>query len=466
MSDMTMNAAIEIVLACAAGRLNWDDFVAQVLALWPSRAKNPAASIRNGLRYDLGRRVVLLDKDTLLPVHVVMAGLRFRITLSAAEAEKGAVRLVPWFAPFPLGLDHLYNVEAPIPRLLDEEERTIETRRTSLTIQVENWRGELEDVPTPALDLASWLAACHPRPGDSLLVTVRDWKEQAYRLDFEPAREKKQAEVEQQNEVLTRALYEQISHHRQERPFAREILVYAYAQLGEAARAYPGDHWSVLVEADPRLGHLGYQELGLARYVSFEEELVLRPDPSPADLDRVYRFKASLKHYKRIWRRIEIQGRNTLGEFDQLMRQAFNHDWDHLSEFFARPKDRGPQARWEGYGSHPSFDESRADELLVAELPLQVGDQLKYVYDFGDWIEHLLTLEETGAAVPGTRYPQLTEQNKPRFRYCVSCKEQGRKTKAVWVCIACSNELQRDIWLCDACADRAHEEHYVDEIIY
>ena len=242
--------------------------------------------------------------------------------------------------------------------------------------------------------------------------------------------------------------------------------MYAYARLGEAAHAYPGDHWSKLVEVDPRLGHLGYQEIGLARYVSWDEEPLPLAEITPAALYRVFCFKGFFKHRTGLWRRIEIQGRNTLGEFDQIMRQAFNHDWDHLSEFYIRPKDRGRHARWEGYGYHPAFDETHADDIFVAEIPLQVGDPLKYVYDFGDWVEHLLTLEEITEAKPNGAYPRITGQNKPRYKYCVACKEQGRKTKAVWDCIWCSNAEQRDLWLCDGCVDQGHDEHYVVEILY
>lgn len=49
---------------------------------------------------------------------------------------------------------------------------------------------------------------------------------------------------------------------------------------------------------------------------------------------KVYVFKVALKHRKGTWRRIEIKGNQKLGDLDQIIREAFNHEDCHLSEFF------------------------------------------------------------------------------------------------------------------------------------
>ncbi len=92
--------------------------------------------------------------------------------------------------------------------------------------------------------------------------------------------------------------------------------------------------------------------------------------------------------------------------------------------------------------------------------------QVKYVYDFGDWIEHRITLESIVEPQPGVDYPRLTGQNRPRYRYCRHCKDQGRKTVATWICIECSNMEQAEVLVCEDCADSRHMEHYMDEILY
>lgn len=110
---------------------------------------------------------------------------------------------------------------------------------------------------------------------------------------------------------------------------------------------------------------------------------------------------------------------------------------------------------------------SEAIEQVTAQLQgPKPGQELKYVYDFGDWIEHRLTLESIGEPDEGIDYPHLGEQNKPRYRYCRHCQSEGRKTVATWICIECSNEEKEDVLVCEDCLYAHHEEHYADEILY
>ena len=178
---------------------------------------------------------------------------------------------------------------------------------------------------------------------------------------------------------------------------------------------------------------------------------------------QVYRFKAALKHRKGLWRRIEIRGDQTLGEFDEIMREAFNHDpVDHLSEFYL-----GTDREWRsrGLGSHNPFEEGEGDDILIGDLGLAAGDRLTYVYDFGDDIQHILTLEEITEPEEGVGYPRIVARNRPRYRYCVSCEERGKRTVATWICIHCSTTEERQVVLCEDCLDE-HEDHYVDELLY
>lgn len=173
-------------------------------------------------------------------------------------------------------------------------------------------------------------------------------------------------------------------------------------------------------------------------------------------------FKAMLKYSRGRWRRIEIKGSQTLGDFDCIMREAFNHDtWDHLSEFYS-----GRVWRSEGFseiepGGGGSGSRKRIDQLGLAE-----GDRMEYVYDFGDDIQHIITLEEIVEPEEGVRYPRITGESKTRHRYCAMCKNQGKKTVAEWICIECSDMEGKQIWLCDGCLTKEHEDHYGDEIFY
>ncbi len=178
-------------------------------------------------------------------------------------------------------------------------------------------------------------------------------------------------------------------------------------------------------------------------------------------MEKVYVFKVALKYRKGIWRRIEIKDDQTLADFDRIIREAFNHDtWDHLSEFFRGQWSKG------GFGEINPNGEGSGANKRIKQLGLSEGDKLGYVYDFGNEIQHIITLEKIVEAEKGVKYPRVISKNKPRYRYCNRCKEQGKKTIATWICIECSEKEGREVLLCEDCLEKEHEDHYADEILY
>jgi len=179
-------------------------------------------------------------------------------------------------------------------------------------------------------------------------------------------------------------------------------------------------------------------------------------------MTEVYVFKVALKHRKGLWRRIEIQDDQTLGDFDDTIRGAFKHDtMDHLSEFF-----RGRIWDSEGFGEIEPWGGGSGADVQVGEIGLSEGDKLEYVYDFGDEIQHVLTLVKIVAPEEGAKYPRVVDQNRPRYHYCVNCEDEGKKTVATWVCIECSEDEGKEVYLCEDCLTSKHEDHYADEIAY
>lgn len=463
---ISLSQAIQIILDRAEKPIEWDDFVNQILEIWPSKAKSPANSISNALRYDYRTKVVLLGDKTVVPVSLLMKDVRFRITLSSEEIEKSVISIVPWFIPY---LYHVYweiDLEKHPPKLFDKNYNPIEFESSSAPIKQLNWDGEEIYVERPALKVAEWFDSINPQVGDSILVTIKDYNAKTFILEHEPAGARQSMEIEDQNNALAKGFEKALYDARDDMSLAIDILKEVYVQLGEAIRNYPGDHWSRVVEDDPRFGTPDFYHIGLSRYLFFEEDPILIQDFDTKSLEKVYQFKAYLKYRKSLWRRIEIKGSDSLGDFDQEMRNAFEHDWDHLSEFFYKPPDRGRHGRWEGYGSHNTFESGHADEILVAELGLEVGSQLKWVYDFGDWVEYFVKLEGVTQASEDVEYPRLVEKNKPRYHSCVSCKAKGTKNRAIWVCVTCTNKEQTEIWLCESCEKNHHEEHYIEKIRY
>lgn len=177
---------------------------------------------------------------------------------------------------------------------------------------------------------------------------------------------------------------------------------------------------------------------------------------------RVYRFKVALKYRRGLWRVIEVEGGQTLGDFDHVIREAFDHDTsDHLSEFYLERVWRS-----QGLGEIEPWGGGEGALRRVESLGLSEGDGLGYVYDFGDDIQHVITLEKILEPEEGAEYPRVVSRNKPRYRYCVECKDHGDKTLATWICIDCWEKEGRKILLCDACLDKGHDAHYVDEMLY
>lgn len=179
--------------------------------------------------------------------------------------------------------------------------------------------------------------------------------------------------------------------------------------------------------------------------------------------DKVYTFRVALKGNKGRWRTFEILGKQTLGDFDAEIRDAFDYDtFDHLSEFYLSKVWRS-----EGFGEIYPDGNGPGSAYRIDSLRLVEGDRLEYVYDFGDDVQHVITLEKVAPASPADvasdRYPCMVARSKPRSRYCVTCKEKGKKAAATCVCIDCSNETMRPAYLCDSCADTGHGEHHVED---
>jgi hypothetical protein len=101
----------------------------------------------------------------------------------------------------------------------------------------------------------------------------------------------------------------------------------------------------------------------------------------------VYMFKVSLG--RDLWRRIAIPGDVTLDTLAYTILDAFEFDYDHLYHFSYRN-----QFGVQTYVNHPDMDDGPwAAEVLVGDVPLQEGQSMTYLYDFGDRWEFDVTLE-------------------------------------------------------------------------
>jgi hypothetical protein len=100
-SGVTVAQAVEQVLAGLDGPISIEELSARVLAIRPSKAKNPVTLLRNQLRWDhVGKTLVFLDDRTVLPMRLAMQGIRFRIPVDPQETSRGVLGVQPAFAYF------------------------------------------------------------------------------------------------------------------------------------------------------------------------------------------------------------------------------------------------------------------------------------------------------------------------------------------------------------------------------
>jgi hypothetical protein len=95
---ISRDEAIKQVTAQLTGPTPLEEFVKQVLSIWPSKAKNPAAGVRQALRdYQAGQSIIFLTDQMVAPIGLALRGVRFRINLDPAEVSQGEISIYPNF---------------------------------------------------------------------------------------------------------------------------------------------------------------------------------------------------------------------------------------------------------------------------------------------------------------------------------------------------------------------------------
>ena len=119
----------------------------------------------------------------------------------------------------------------------------------------------------------------------------------------------------------------------------------------------------------------------------------------------VHVFKVSLG--RGLWRRIAIAGALTLDTLADTVLDAFEFDYDHLYQFSYRNR-----FGVETHANHPYMDDGPwASEVRVGDVPLQEGQSMVYLYDFGDRWEFEVTLERIDPADAGSADPIILEDH-------------------------------------------------------
>ena len=472
----TYEEVVQEILTAAGGPMPVDNLLNEVLARKATVSKNPRQLVRNKLREFAGRVLVYLDVDHVLAVPLAYRGARFRIRLDQELINQGAVSAesFEYFLPRSFAIEKIQLVGRAglsIPFQVKTTSRVEKSVVFGTYTLEKTW-----------VVLKEWFRQQKMYRKDHLLVTVEDWEQGVFRLEREAFREQQPEQIKERDELVANMLYHMLESARYEYVFLFDAIPTLYARLPDKAGC-PPDHWGYILQQDERMktdgSDIRYAEShtlwdDLVEKMSQEETLPKsKPEKKLAKgrHKEIYRFRVAFKYRPSTWRDIEIHGDQTLGDLDREIRMSFNHDtFDHLSGFWklvARGGGKQKRYREIDIGDINPFEGGEAAGVTVASLGLQVEDKLKYVYDFGDWIEHTLTLSAVGDPQPGLKYPRVVARNKPRHMYCVNCKEQGKQTVATWICITCSDEQNQEVVLCEDCMGlEQHEEHYSEELVY
>ena len=215
--------------------------------------------------------------------------------------------------------------------------------------------------------------------------------------------------TEQETQALLAALCTLNAYFSAEGPFLREQLYHLVAgrplQIG------------LRIEGEQRAVTAVWPAPGFeSAMVALEAEMAGEdedlPPASPAAATTLYRFKVALDWNRTTWRRIEMRGDQTLDDLHDAIQRAFDWDNDHLYAFYLSGKawDQGSE-----YQS-PYGEEGRSAAAYRLEgLPLRPKQKIMYVFDFGDDLRHVVTLEAIapGGVEVGASYPRITEQQGP-----------------------------------------------------
>jgi len=466
-SGPTYKTVLNELAASLSGPISQEDLIQQVLARKPSAAKNPKQNVRNNLRSLYPLPFIYLDPQTLLPTRLALQGARFRLPFGRHAAESGQIEMA-WFASY---LPQHFDLQKV--QFVDARGQAIPAPRRSLSKKINTPLGTYEQ-PIMLTDLSAWLRPQNVTRHDDLLVTVLDWQNGLLQLQVEPRKRRDPALIQARDRLLADLLYAILESAHHERVWIHEALPTAYARLPEK-ESCPPHHWKIVLGQDNRFRFDDYEIQYADGRLSPLEYLLQEHFGQPPRRQRpvtkeqkklVYRFKAAFEHNPRIWRQVEILGEQTLADLNSILIDAFDHELDHMAGFWKLVPRHGTKTRYRKVelGKVDPFGEGDGADVQIAAIGLKEGERLKYVFDFGDWIEHILKLEAVCPAEEGVKYPRETARNQPRYLYCVECQANGKETIARWCCLTCSGE--QDLYCCcDDCIAK-HDDHYIEKIVY
>lgn len=213
----------------------------RVLEQRPSKAKNPYATIRERLRWDgpaLGW--LRLDRSEVVPMHVVLQGLRFRYIPTMWELEAGVLPLVR--------LQPFVGLRDATPHLQD----ATGTPLTTADAQTDAYGLRQSNGLTHGFALGSWYTQTLFIPGDSIVITILATDPLTLQLVHESATDFRTSDVAAQDAALVEAIVERVQRSRLPLTPCDELILPVFARASWRT-GYPGHPWQQLIARDGRL---------------------------------------------------------------------------------------------------------------------------------------------------------------------------------------------------------------------
>jgi tetratricopeptide (TPR) repeat protein len=129
--------------------------------------------------------------------------------------------------------------------------------------------------------------------------------------------------------------------------------------------------------------------------------------PTRQNLQKIYTFKVSLKESPEVWRKIEIEGSQTLHHLHKAIFKAYERYDEHLYAFFLSNK---PWDNSSAYSlPHPESHVKNATLARIDSLGLHVKKRFLYLFDLGDEWWHLVQLLGIKEGESKSKYPRIVE---------------------------------------------------------
>jgi hypothetical protein len=163
----------------------------------------------------------------------------------------------------------------------------------------------------------------------------------------------------------------------------------------------------LVLEKDEKAAVAGLKTLLQPYFPEWKKILTI---PERGFLEGTYIFKVSLGG---VWFRVAIPAGYSLDSLSSFILDTFKFDYDHLYQF----EYENPYGAFERV-NHPYMDEGPwADDVLIGNLPLRIGQKMTYLYDFGDNWEFEVTLEQVDLDKKIEKQILLEQHGKPPEQY-------------------------------------------------